>query len=208
MNIEVKICGLTNVEDARVALEAGADYLGFVVYDKSPRGVTADRMAEILAELGEGVRAVGVFVNESASKVDAIVRRCRLHAAQIHGDEAPSSFSAFSHCVWRAVWIQDGVALPPPTGWAADRYVIDAAVPGLYGGSGVKADWDVASTLADKYPVMLAGGLGPDNVADAVRCVKPMGVDVSSGVESEPGRKEHEAVRAFVEAAKSAENRV
>jgi phosphoribosylanthranilate isomerase len=206
MSIEVKICGLTNAEDARVALEAGADYLGFVIYEKSPRGVTVERMAEILAELGDGVRAVGVFVNEPSSKVDGIVRRCHLHAAQIHGDEAPGSFNAFSHRVWRAVWIQDGVALPPPPEWPADRYVIDAAVPGLYGGSGVKADWDVASSLADRYPAMLAGGLRPDNVVDAIRCVSPMGVDVSSGVEAEPGRKDHDAVRAFVAAAKSAGN--
>jgi len=204
VSVEVKICGLTNVEDARVALDAGADYLGFVLYEKSPRGITADRMAEILEELGDGVRAVGVFVNESVSNVDSIVRRCHLHAAQVHGDEAPSSFTAFPHRVWRAVWIQDGAAVPPPQEWTADRYVIDAAVPGLYGGSGVKADWDVASLLADVHPVMLAGGLTPDNVGDAIRCVKPLGVDVSSRVEAEPGRKDHDAVRAFVAAAKSA----
>lgn len=204
MSAEVKICGLTNVDDARVALDAGADYLGFVLYEKSPRGITVDRMAEILDELGAGVRAVGVFVNEAASTVDRIVRRCRLHAAQIHGDEEPSNFGAFPHRVWRAVWIQDGSALPPPEEWPADRYVIDAAVPGLYGGSGVKADWDVASSLADMQPVMLAGGLTPDNVADAIRCVRPLGVDVSSRVESGPGRKDHAAVRAFVTAAKGA----
>ncbi len=204
MSVEVKVCGLTNLEDARVALDAGADYLGFVIYDKSPRGVTVERVAEIMGALESGVRGVGVFVNESPSKIDSIVRRCGLYAAQIHGDEAASAFTAFPHRLWRAVWLQDGAGVPPPMEWTADRYVIDAAVTGLYGGSGVQADWDAASSLAQEYPVMLAGGLHPGNVADAIRCVKPMGVDVASGVEAEPGRKDHDAVKAFVAAARDA----
>ena len=202
MAVDVKICGLTNAEDARVALDAGADYLGFVIYPKSPRGVTAERVSEILGTLEAGTRGVGVFVNSSASEVDAIVRQCGLYAAQIHGDEDAAAFADFPHRLWRAVWIQDGTAVPPPAEWPAERYVIDAAVPGLYGGSGVQADWDEASALAHEHPIMLAGGLHPGNVTDAIRCVNPAGVDVSSGVEATPGRKDHDAVRVFVAAAK------
>ena len=202
MDIDVKICGLTNVEDARVALDAGADYLGFVIYPKSPRGVTVERVSAIMSALDAGTRGIGVFVNESASEVDRIVRQCGLYAAQIHGDEDAGAFTDFPHRLWRAVWIQDGAAVPPPAAWPAERYVIDAAVPGLYGGSGVQADWDEASALAKARCVMLAGGLHPGNVADAIRSVNPAGVDVSSGVEAEPGRKDHDAVRAFVSAAK------
>jgi phosphoribosylanthranilate isomerase len=199
----VKVCGLTNVDDARLALEAGADYLGFVLYERSPRSVTREKLAGITAALGSEARCIGVFVNEEASTVNSIVRECGLYAAQIHGDESPGSFCASPFRVWRAVRIQDRAAFPPPDSWAADRYVVDAAVPGLYGGTGAKADWEVAAILSDIYPVMLAGGLTPSNVADAITAVRPTGVDVASGVESEPGIKDPAKVRTFIEEAKS-----
>ena len=201
--MEVKICGLTNIEDACAARDAGADYLGFVLYEKSPRSVTPEKLAEIVEELGEGVRAIGVFVNDTAETVAAIVEKCGLYGAQIHGDESPESFGDLPFPVWRAVWIEDGMAMPDPEIWKADRYVIDAAVPGQYGGSGVTADWDVAAELSQNFPVMLAGGLTPANICDAVRAVRPLGVDVSSGVESRPGRKDHDVLIKFVIGAKA-----
>lgn len=200
--MNVKICGLTNLEDARVALEAGADYLGFILYPKSPRAVTPDQVTTILGSLGVGVRAVGVFVNAFPEQVMEIVKRCGLHAAQVHGDESAEDFVDLGVPMWRALRIEGGIAIPDPSDWPVDCYVIDAAVPGQYGGTGVTADWEVAEKMARRRPVMLAGGLHPGNVCDAIRSVRPMGVDVSSGVESEPGRKDHDAVRRFVALAK------
>jgi phosphoribosylanthranilate isomerase len=201
--MEVKICGLTNIEDARAARDAGADYLGFVLYEKSPRAVTAEKLAGITAELGGGVRAIGVFVNEPAESVADVVEKCGLYGAQVHGDEPPESFSDLPFPIWRAVWIKEGIAVPDPEIWKADRYVIDAAVPGQYGGSGVTADWGAAAEISQNFPVMLAGGLTPGNVGDAVRAVRPLGVDVSGGVESVPGRKDHDALIEFVREAKA-----
>ncbi len=200
--MDVKICGLTNLEDAQVARDAGADFLGFILYAPSPRAVTPEVLARIVAGLGDGVRAVGVFVNMDAAEVAEIAGDCGLYGVQIHGDEQPEPFVDFNCPVWRAMRIEGDVAIPTPSAWSAARYVIDAAVPGKYGGTGVKADWNVAAGIAREEAVMLAGGLTPLNVAEAIRSVSPLGVDVSSGVEAEPGRKDHEAVRAFVTAAK------
>jgi phosphoribosylanthranilate isomerase len=203
--VDVKICGLTNLKDAQVARDAGADYLGFVLYERSPRAVTPEMLDRIVAGLGDGVRAVGVFVNTPASEVAEIARTCGLYGVQIHGDEAPDPFVGFGCPVWRAMRIEGNVAIPSSSAWPASRYVIDAAVPGQYGGTGVTADWNVAAGIARDEAVMLAGGLTPLNVAEAIRSVAPLGVDVSSGVEAEPGHKDHEAVRAFVSAAKYTE---
>lgn len=201
--IEVKICGLTNVDDVRAAVDCGADYLGFVLYGKSPRGVSAAGLAGILEQEPLTGKAVGVFVNESRAEVERIATDCGLCAVQIHGDEEPTDFIDMPVPVWRAVRLSDGPG--PALGiWQAERYVVDAATPGLYGGSGIQADWDAAAKLAQRCPMMLAGGLTPDNVVDAVRIVNPLGVDVASGVESEPGKKDHKKLEAFIRNARSA----
>ena len=202
--IEIKICGLTNVEDARAALAAGADYLGFVLYPKSPRAVTAVQLAAIRRRLPAEARAVGVFVNEPVARVLEVVRECRLWAAQIHGDEAAAAFRALPLPLWRAVAFRDGAWQPDPDGWNASRLVVDAAVPGEYGGTGSTADWQQAADLVRQWTVMLAGGLTSDNVAAAVTLVRPRGVDVSSGVEAAPGRKDHGKITAFVQAVRAA----
>lgn len=204
MTIEIKICGLTRAEDARLAWEAGADYLGVVLYAGSPRGVTADAVQAIREALPAGARVVGVFVNESPAAVGRVAAACRLAAVQIHGDELPGGFEACGVPVWRAVRAAGGVWTPEPARWPAARYVADAAAPGLYGGSGQRTDWPAAAGLARRVPVMLAGGLTPGNVADAVRAVRPLGVDVSSGVERAPGIKDPEAVVRFIRAARAA----
>lgn len=205
-DLEIKICGITNVDDARLALDAGADYIGFVLYPPSPRGVSVAAMKDILEALDTPARAVGVFVNQPRQAVLDVAKACGLAAVQIHGDEVAADFADMPVTTWRAVKIVDGVTLPDPGAWAAERYVVDTAVPGMYGGTGVAADWDRAAELAAGCPVMLAGGLTPDNVARAVNTVRPRGVDVASGVERQPGRKDPEAVRAFVAAAREARN--
>jgi len=128
--IEVKICGLTNVEDAKAAWNGGADYLGFVLYPKSPRYVAASDLAAILAALPTGCRAVGVFVNESRRVIESVAAECGLYAVQVHGDEPAGEFSNMPLPIWRAVWFRDRAWSPAPHAWPADRYVIDAAARG------------------------------------------------------------------------------
>jgi len=207
LSIEVKICGLTNVDDARVALEAGADYLGFVLYSGSPRGISADDLDSILARLDGNYRAVGVFVNETRAHIEEIARACALSAVQIHGDECADQFAGMPVSTWRAVKLLDGDTQPNPVEWPADRYVIDAVAPGMYGGTGVVADWSASRSFAAAHPAMLAGGLTAENVSQAIEAVAPLGVDTSTGVENTPGRKDHDKIRRFIENARAAGSR-
>ena len=199
--VQIKICGLTNRDDVLAALEYGADYLGFVLYPDSPRAVSSHLLAEILDSVPDArERAVGVFVNETPDMVAGIMSQCGLHIAQLHGDENPEDFSNAEFIYWRALRLDGNNCVPCPTDWSlAQRYVIDVAVPGMYGGTGVTADWTEAAVMASRYPIMLAGGLTPDNVHDAVLRVKPIGVDVASGVESVPGKKDHGKVKSFID---------
>lgn len=202
MPVEVKICGLTDLDDARVALENGADYLGFVFYPPSPRAVTAEQVGAILTALPPGTRGIGVFVNRAVCEIVDIVAVCGLYAAQVHGDECPEGFENLPFPVWRAVRVGTEGSEPDPASWPAARYVVDADVPGAYGGTGERADWSAAAAFAARQPAMLAGGLTAENVADAVREVRPLGVDVSSGVEAGPGRKDHAKLVEFIRKAK------
>lgn len=213
-SIQVKICGITNMEDARVAVAAGADLLGFILYPKSPRYVTPAQIATIIAAVraaspaGEtGPRFVGVFVNATAEEIHAIMAQTGLDLAQLHGDEpvgmvdelAPRAYKALRPA--DAAQAQEDAARFARVG--APNLLVDAYDPAEYGGTGKKADWHVAATLAARYPgLLLAGGLTPENVAAAVAMVQPWGVDVASGVEAAPGRKDHAKVRGFVAAAK------
>lgn len=202
MAVEVKICGMTQADDVRAAVDCGADYVGFVLYAGSPRGITAKTMRKVLRE-SPACRAVGVFVNETRETVQAIAEDCGLYAVQVHGDEDPEEFADYPRRLWRAVRLSRAGAPERADAWQAERYVIDAAVPGVYGGSGVRADWAAAGDFARQHPVMLAGGLTADNVAEAVQTVQPLGVDVSSGVERGPGRKDHANMKRFIERAKA-----
>lgn len=202
--VEVKVCGLTSLEDARHALSCGADYLGFVLYEGSPRGIAAARMRDIVAALPRETRAVAVVVNAARREVEELVRGCPVWAVQLHGDESVGEFSGLGARLWRAVHIEDGGPCPRPGDWPARRYVLDSRRAGAYGGTGSTVDWAAAAAVAADWPVMLAGGLTPDNVAAGVRTVGPLGVDVASGVEMEPGRKDHAAVARFIAAARQA----
>lgn len=217
MSVFVKICGITNLADAQVAADAGADLLGFILYAKSPRYIEPDRVAAIVDSLRQASgtphpRTVGVFVNTPIEQVQAILDHTGLDYAQLHGGEPPMDLARLAGRGFKALrptssaealdQAQPFAAYPnPPT----PQLMIDAYSPQAYGGTGERADWSAAATLAARYPrLLLAGGLDPDNVVDALAAVQPWGVDVSSGVEAAPGRKDHAKVRAFLKAVRTA----
>jgi phosphoribosylanthranilate isomerase len=205
MVTEVKVCGLTSVDDAMAALDCGADCLGFVLYAGSPRHVKPESLPDLVGALPPG-RAVAVVVNMDPGVIEWLAARCALRAVQFHGDEAPAAARRLAVDFWRAVSFRGGAWAPDPAAWnGAERLVVDASDPKRYGGSGELADWSAAAKLAAERKVMLAGGLTPSNVAAAVRAVRPVGVDVSSGVESAPGRKDRAAVRRFIEEVRKVE---
>jgi len=148
-------------------------------------------------------RTVGVFVNETRERVFQVARDCGLTVIQLHGNEPADDWTPMPAPIWRAIKFHDGVALPSPERWPAERYVLDAEAAGRYGGTGTRTDWKRAAELARHYPIMLAGGLTPDNVADAIRRVRPLGVDVASGVEEEAGKKDHRKLKAFIRAVRN-----
>lgn len=214
----IKICGITNVDDALVAAQAGADLLGFIFYEPSPRYVTpetASAIVQALAARGHRPVCVGVFVNSPPAAVAEVLDFCRLDAAQLHGDEPPEWVSRFQGRAYKALRPRNEaeaetlLARYRPAGTAArlPALLLDAYHPSLYGGTGQVADWTMAAHIARRYPLLLAGSLSPANAAEAVRAVRPWGIDVSSGVEAEKGKKDHDKVRALVRAVRGIEQR-
>jgi phosphoribosylanthranilate isomerase len=203
-DIKVKVCGITNAEDALAAVEAGADALGFIFYEKSPRYVVPAVAANIIAELPPLVTPVGVFVNEGLATVRSIMDTCGLAMAQLHGDENVSYCRELARPAMKALRLRDRgslLALAEYQGRGGVRgFVLDTFSELAYGGTGQITDWGLAAEVAKSTPLLLAGGLTPDNVTEAIRTVRPYGVDVSSGVESAPGKKDHAKMRAFVDA--------
>jgi phosphoribosylanthranilate isomerase len=204
VDTRVKICGITNLADAQTAVEAGADALGFNFYDKSPRFVTIQRAAEITKQIPPFVMRVGVFVNAPEEFVLRAIAEAGLTMLQFHGDEPPEFCVQFGLMSMKAFRIRDEKSLAELPKFQTDAYLLDAFSPEARGGTGEKFNWELA-VEAQKFgkPIFLAGGLTPENVADAVRKVKPFGVDVASGVESSPGKKDPAKVKAFIAAAKS-----
>jgi phosphoribosylanthranilate isomerase len=206
--LKVKICGITNLEDARAAVEAGADALGFMFYRQSPRCVSPKAVREIVAQLPPLVVSVGIFVNEEEKVVREIMDACGLAVAQLHGDETPAFCHALERPVLRAIRLRDRgslLAIADYRGRGQVRgVVVDAFSESAYGGTGRLADWDLAAEAARTLPVFLAGGLTSLNVAEAIRKVRPYGVDVSSGVEAGPGKKDTAKMQAFIRAARLA----
>ncbi len=204
MSVRVKICGITNPGDAPVAIEAGADALGFNFYEKSPRFVSMETAAEISGSLPPYTLRVGVFVNPSEQLVRKAIGECGLNLLQFHGDEPPEFCTQFGLMSMKAFRVRDAESLQELSGYQTDAWLLDAYASDLFGGTGEKFNWDVAREVQKLgKPVFLAGGLTPENVADAIRQVQPFGVDVSSGVESSPGKKDHDKVRAFIKSAKT-----
>ena len=204
MTVKVKICGITNDGDARHAAACGADALGFVFYAGSPRCVPPATAAGICAALPPFVSRVGLFVNEAPERIAAIAAECGLDVLQLHGDEAPQACLLPPYRVIKGVRPRTASDLAALSAYPVSALLVDAAVPGQFGGTGQRADWALAAQLAGTRRVILAGGLTPDNVAAAVQVVRPYAVDVSSGVESAPGKKDPEKVAAFIRRAREA----
>jgi phosphoribosylanthranilate isomerase len=207
--MQVKICGITRLADALAALEAGADLLGFNFYSKSPRFLSLAACAAISGELrrrASPALLVGVFVNPSQAEVELALERCGLDLAQLSGDEPAELVRALGGRAFKALRPAsaqelDQALLDYPARALPPALLLDANRPGAYGGTGQAADWDLAAEAARRVPVLLAGGLTPLNVAEAIRRVQPWGVDVASGVESAPGRKDGQKMAEFVRAA-------
>ncbi len=204
---KIKICGIKNVTDALAAMEAGADLIGFNFYLKSPRYIDVGRCRDIMTVMRKfgHITYVGVFVNASVEEIRATIETCGLSLAQLHGDETLEMLNELDGKAFKAFrGIPENL-----NGFAredAPAFLLDASVKGSYGGTGVTADWNGAAELAKRYPLLLAGGLTPENVADAVRRVKPWGVDVASGVESAPGEKDARKMVEFVKKVRGVEN--
>lgn len=203
---KIKICGIKTVKDALAAMDAGADLIGFNFYPKSPRYIDAGICRDIMSVMRKygHITYVGVFVNASVAEIRATMDTCALTLAQFHGDETAEMLKSLHGKAFKAF---RGIPanLDGYTRDSAPALLIDASVKGEFGGTGVTADWDSAAGLASHYPILLAGGLTPDNVAEAVQRVQPWGVDVASGVESVPGVKDLNKIKAFVQAVKRLE---
>jgi phosphoribosylanthranilate isomerase len=205
MSTVVKICGITNAEDALAAAGSGADALGLMFYEGSPRHITSKAAAEIARQLPPFVIKVGVFVNAPEDAVLRAIGDCGLNIVQFHGDETPEYCAQFPVMAIKAFRIRDASSLKALEDYQTDAFLLDAHTSGKLGGTGATFNWDLA-VEAQKLgrPIFLAGGLTPENVAEAVRRVQPYAVDVSSGVETSPGKKDHQKVAAFIKAAKGA----
>ncbi len=203
--VRVKICGLTSVPDARLAVEAGADAVGLMFYEKSPRCVSLEQAAAIVLELPPLVAKVGVFVDPTWEKVTEAVQRCGLDTVQLHGSEAPEFCARIPVKVIKAFRVRGPETLRAAEAYRGQAWLLDSYVPDQPGGTGATFNWDLAREAVALNPhIILAGGLTAANVATAIRRVQPYAVDVSSGVESAPGRKDTGKMREFVAAVRSA----
>jgi len=215
--MKIKICGITNIEDARCAAEAGAEFLGFIFYPPSPRNVSVVEAGRIVRSVRQAFGAesptfVGVFVDESPAGVRAAIEGAGLDLVQLHGHEPPEMVRALQPFAFKALRPRtleeveaafDTYRDVVPQQGKVPQFLIDAYDPDRYGGTGERADGQIARRLAGQCRLMLAGGLTPETVGAAIEQVRPWGVDVSSGVEREKGRKDHARVRAFVDAVRA-----
>lgn len=196
--VRIKICGITNLEDALTTVEAGADALGFVFFQGSPRNISPDAAAAIIRRLPPFVQTVGLFVNEEAETVNRIADHCGLDLVQLHGDETPEYCAAIRRRIIKAFRVKDASSLDAMADYPVAACLLDAWSPAARGGTGTTFNWDIAAKVAANQAIILAGGLTPDNVAEAIASVKPYAVDVSSGVESAPGKKDAGLVARFI----------
>jgi len=206
MNLKIKICGITNLGDAQAAVEAGANALGFIFYEASPRHVSREVAAKIIRGLPPFVAKVGVFVNAPEPFIRQAIGECGIDTLQFHGEEPPEFCRQFAPLKrYKAFRVRDGASLKALRQFDTDAWLLDSHVPGKLGGTGAQFNWDLAVEAKQLgRPIILAGGLTPENVAAAVRRVQPYAVDVSSGVESAPGKKDARKLRDFIAAASAA----
>jgi phosphoribosylanthranilate isomerase len=203
----VKVCGVTRVEDVEACVAAGVDAIGFNLWPRSKRFVDRQKAGELARAVPAGIARVVLFVDAPIDEVASVVESGRFDVAQLHGDETSGYVAELAARlgrarVWKALRLRDARSLDGIEAWAADRVLVDADAPGM-GGSGLPADRALAVEAARRRPVVLAGGLTPATVADAIRAVRPAGVDVASGVERAPGIKDPDAIAAFVRAARN-----
>jgi phosphoribosylanthranilate isomerase len=202
--VKVKVCGITNPEDAHVAAESGTDAIG-LVFAESPRRVGIERASEISAVLPEGILKVGVFVNAETGMVLRISSEVGLDYAQLHGDEPPEEVAAVREGglkVIKALRVRDVESIAVMEGYGVDLFLLDAYSERAWGGTGERFDWGLAKSLKERDNILVSGGLTPENVREAVEFFEPYGVDASSSLEDTPGKKNKERVRRFVSAAK------
>jgi len=201
--VKVKICGITSLEDALTAVAAGADALGFVFHSASPRHISPEQAADIIKQLPPFIQTVGLFVNEARDTVNTTADQCGLDIIQLHGEESPGYCDSVRRRVIKAYRVKDISTLDSLVQYHVSGCLLDAWSPAAHGGTGQTFNWEIAAEAAKRgHRIVLAGGLTPDNIAEAVRRVNPYAVDVSSGVESSPGHKDAEKIRKFIIQAK------
>jgi len=205
--MKIKICGITNADDARLCVECGVDALGFIFVERTPRYITPDAAARIVAILPPFVTPVGVFWDHAPGHVKAVAEQCGLGALQFHGEESPEDLQDYRLPVIKTLKVAGDADLDRMAGYRVAAFLLDSPSRWSEGESRPPIPWDVAAAAARRHPVLLSAGLTPDNVAEAVRRVRPYGVDVNSGVEARPGRKDEPRVRRFVAEARAAEGR-
>lgn len=202
-NTLVKICGLTNLEDTLAAIDLGADFLGFNFYPQSPRYLSYEKAKKIFEEIPPNIFKVGVFVNEEYENVIDIAQLLELDYLQFHGDESPEFCNQMGHPWWKAIRLENESDIEKISQYESEWVLIDAHVQGQYGGTGQKPDWELVKRVKNLgKKIFLAGGLNPENIQLAIATVQPYAVDVASGVESKPGKKDLKKMEDFVSKAK------
>jgi len=196
---QIKICGITRIEDALCAAESGADAVGFIFHEASPRYIAPERAKEIITALPRGIATVGVFVNRKAEEVARTVDDCGLDLLQLHGDESPEYCRRFPpERVIKAVFLRTPEDLRALDAYDVLAFLADFREAGRYGGTGNRADWGLAARLGKTHPLILAGGLCIENIGEALAAVAPEAVDINSGCERTPGIKDHDRMRRIV----------
>jgi phosphoribosylanthranilate isomerase len=198
--MEIKICGITNMEDAVMASAYGADALGFIFYNKSPRYLTPEAASCIIQNLPDDIAKVGVFVNHDIHAVRQIYEFCGLDMIQLHGDESPDYCREFPQSILiKAISPRNEEDLSIANNYRAKAVIIDARESGLYGGTGKTSNWEFAAKLKEMHLLVLSGGLNAGNILQAIKTVSPHAVDVNSGVELSPGKKDLKKVQSMIE---------
>jgi phosphoribosylanthranilate isomerase len=195
MNVKLKICGLTNAADVQAAIDAGADYLGFILYPMSPRFISSAKARELIKKVPRKIKTVGVFVNSPPNQIVELMEFCGFNIAQLHGDEsAADALEIGRERVWKAMALNTAKDIEQAAAFPAAAILADSIGTVHRGGTGKKCDWQQAAEAAKQLKLILAGGINPENVAEAAKAVKPFAVDVCSGVEASKGIKDHQKI--------------
>jgi len=202
--VKIKICGITNIDDALRAVDAGADALGFVFFGASPRNISPEQARAIIRHLPPFIQTVGLFVNESLATINETADTCGLDIIQLHGEESPDFCTGVKRRVLKALRVRNFASLDSMPSYQVSAFLLDAWSPIARGGTGQTFNWDIAASAAADRKIILAGGLSCDNITDAIKKVRPYGVDVSSGVETTPGKKDAVKITEFIRKAKAA----